>query len=137
MLYTLYFLGQLKKQICMCFEINRVQLVHRGVQRELCSQSFAMRTQAARNADFSEFTELSRAFLLSNIEIPIVKILRESALGKGSELSCTFSLSIEREGQDGHSCHQRDLLPAVHQIGNGGGGDPDSCIEAPKLFTQA
>jgi hypothetical protein len=70
----------------MCFEINRVQLVHRGMQRELCSGEIGNRWQAAPNAEFREFTRFSRVLRASNIEIPIVKILRESALGAGMEL---------------------------------------------------
>jgi hypothetical protein len=80
--YTFYFSGQSKKWKSNCFGFNRVQLVHRGMQRELCNQEFAIRPEAARNADFGEFTQFSGVFVLGNIDSPIVKILRESAMGK-------------------------------------------------------
>jgi hypothetical protein len=41
----------MKKQICMCFEINRVQLVHRGVQRGRCSYAKRFHAQRVQDAD--------------------------------------------------------------------------------------
>jgi hypothetical protein len=39
----------------MCFEINRVQLVHRGVQRGRCSRTKRFPVQRARDADLRAF----------------------------------------------------------------------------------
>jgi len=66
-LYTLYFLGQSKKLKSNCFGFNRVQLVHRGVQREWCNHGFAILVKAAPDGDFMEFTQLSCSFRARNI----------------------------------------------------------------------
>jgi len=70
-LYTLYFLGQQEKQISMCFEINQVQLVHRGVQRGWCSGDSSIRSQPAPDAEFREFMRFSRILRSSNIEFSL------------------------------------------------------------------
>jgi len=46
----------------MCFEINRVQLVHRGMQRELCSGEIGDPWRAALDTVFREFTRFSCMF---------------------------------------------------------------------------
>jgi hypothetical protein len=91
--YTFYFFGQSKKLKSNCFGFNRVQLVHRGMQRGLCNPKSAIHGKAAREADFGEFRQFSRVYRASNIEIPIVKIVRESVLGGGFEawVSCLAS----------------------------------------------
>jgi hypothetical protein len=58
----------------MCFEIKRVQLVHRGVQRELCSGEVGNRSKglSARNSGSScGFHEVShKQYRISHCENP-------------------------------------------------------------------
>jgi hypothetical protein len=83
--YTFYIFGQQKKQICMGFKFNRVQPVHRGVQRELCKREFGFFWATSTGQGFPRFTcvscDVSGVFAQGKIEIAAVKIPRDSVLG--------------------------------------------------------
>jgi hypothetical protein len=63
--YTFYFSGQSKKKIFMFFAFNRVQLVHRVVQREWCSTIAGRRRNTVKCAGIAASLEISSSQLIS------------------------------------------------------------------------
>jgi len=63
--YTLYFFGQWKKHKPMCFGFNRVQPVHRGVQRKWCSGRIQSRVRTPCGRGFRGILEFLEKRLLN------------------------------------------------------------------------
>jgi len=67
----------------MCFEINRVQLVHRGVQRGRCSYTVSFPAQRGLDADLRCFWISCRGLFAVTIENLFVKITKRILLAAG------------------------------------------------------
>ena len=98
-LYTFYFLGQSKKQKSKWFEFNRVQRIHRGVQREWCTREFADSHQTHAVRGFlrfhAAFSQCSRALPLARSHSHcenLTRILAGSGIWQAQEHRSAFSV---------------------------------------------